>query len=257
VRVSDAMTTTVVTASPGTPFQRLVDLMLHHGVSGLPIVDDARRPIGIVTEADLVSKEAYGARRRPLDVAAAFAFRQENVWAVKARGLTAGAIMTTPVRTVRPDDQLRLAAARMVTMGVKRLPVVGDDGRLVGIVTRTDVLRLFYRSDDEVALGVQRLLDDPLLVPEEHDVTASVHDGVVTLTGSVSRDSHAALSTPWCARYPAWSTSSTTSQRGDSIKRAAIGRPPCRPSGTHRWPIKVTAVNAPLATDEHARLGVA
>jgi CBS domain-containing protein len=193
MRVSDVMTTTVVTAAPDTPFQRLVDLMLQHGVSGLPIVDVDRRPIGIVTEADLVSKQAFGARRRPLDAAADFAFREENIWAEKARGLTAGAIMSAPVRTVRPDDQLRLAAARMVTMGVKRLPVVGDDGRLVGIVSRTDVMRLFHRSDNEVALDVQRVLDDPLLVPEDHIVTASVHDGVVTLHGAVSQSSHIRL----------------------------------------------------------------
>jgi CBS-domain-containing membrane protein len=174
------MTTTVVTAIADTSFQRLVDLMLQHGISGIPIVDDRHHPIGIVTEADLVSKEAYGARRRPLDVAAAFAFRAENTWATKARGLTAGGVMSAPVRTVRPDDQLRLAAARMVSTGVKRLPVVDADGRLVGIVSRTDILRVFHRGDDETAFDVLRVLDDPLLVPDDHTVTASVHDGVVT-----------------------------------------------------------------------------
>jgi CBS-domain-containing membrane protein len=193
MRVRDVMTTTVVTATADTPFQRLVDLMLRHGISGIPIVDDRHHPIGIVTEADLVSKEAYGARRRPLDVAAAFAFRAENTWATKARGLTAGGVMSAPVRTVRPDDQLRLAAARMVSTGVKRLPVVDDDGRLVGIVSRTDVLRVFHRGDDETALDVLRVLDDPLLVPDDHTVTASVHDGVLTLHGSVSAASHIRL----------------------------------------------------------------
>jgi CBS domain-containing protein len=193
MRVRDVMTRTVVTATVDAPFQRLVDLMLRHGVSGIPIVDGHRRPIGIVTEADLVAKEAYGARRRLLDVAAAFAFRAENTWVAKARGLTADEIMSAPVRTIRADDQLRLAAARMVGTGVKRLPVVDDEGRLVGIVSRTDVLRLFHRGDDEITLDVIRVLDDPLLVPEDHTVTASVHDGVVALHGSVTAASHVRL----------------------------------------------------------------
>jgi CBS domain-containing protein len=197
------MTAPVVTATTDATFQQLVDLLLRHGVSGVPIVDDRRRPIGIVTEADLVSKEAYGARRRPLDVAAAFAFRAENTWATKARGLTADDIMSAPVRTVRPDDQLRLAAARMVSTGVKRLPVVDDDGRLVGIVSRTDVLRLFHRGDDDIALDVQRVLADPLLVPEDHTVTASVHNGVVTLTGHVTLSSHVRLIDAMVREVPA------------------------------------------------------
>jgi CBS domain-containing protein len=193
MRVRDVMTKTVVTASIDAPFQELVDLMLRHGVSGIPIVDEQRRPVGIVTEADLVSKEAYGARRRLLDVAAAFAFRADNRWVAKARGVTAEEIMTAPVRTVRPDDQLRLAAARMVSSGVKRLPVVDDQGRLVGIVSRTDVLRVFHRGDDEVTFDVIRVLDDPLLVPEDHAVVASVHHGIVTLHGSVSAAGHVRL----------------------------------------------------------------
>ena len=91
MRVRDVMTTMVVTATPEMSFQQLVDVMLRHGVSSVPIVDSEWRPIGLGTEADLVAKEAFGARRRLLDVAAAFAFRHENPWAEKARGLSAGA----------------------------------------------------------------------------------------------------------------------------------------------------------------------
>jgi len=193
MRVRDVMTTMVVTATPEMSFQQLVDVMLRHGVSSVPIVDSEWRPIGIVTEADLVAKEAFGARRRLLDVAAAFAFRHENPWAEKARGLCAGAIMSAPARTVRPDDQLRLAAAQMLSFGVKRLPVVDDDGHLVGIVSRRDVLRVFHRGDDEIRLDVIRVLEDPLLVPSDNTVTASVHDGVVVLHGGVSAASHVRL----------------------------------------------------------------
>jgi CBS-domain-containing membrane protein len=190
MRVRDVMTTTVVTAGPDTPFVQLVDLMLRHGISGIPILDDDENLIGIVTEADLVSKEAYGGRRRPLGLAAGMAFQHENVWATKAGGLTAEAIMSSPVRTVHADDLLRLAAARMVATGVKRLPVVSDEGRVVGIVSRFDVLRAFHRTDGELALEVQQVLDDPLRTPRGHKITHAEHEGVVTLYGTVRLPSH-------------------------------------------------------------------
>jgi CBS-domain-containing membrane protein len=193
MRVRDVMTTAVVSVGLDASFRELVGLMLDHGISAIPVVDEDRRPIGIVTEADLVSKEAYGGRRRVLDVAAAASFRAENRWAIKARGMTAAALMSTPVRTVRLDDLVRLAAARMVTMGVKRLPVVDDDGRLVGIVSRSDVLQLFHRTDRLVRIDVERLLRDPLSVPGDHEVSAHVHDGIVTLAGRVSLASHRRL----------------------------------------------------------------
>jgi CBS domain-containing protein len=181
------MTSPVVTARSDTSFQELVELMLRHDISGVPIVGPGDFLVGIVTEADLVSKEAFGARRRPLDVAAAYAFRAENVWATKARAMIAGELMSAPVRTARPDDQLRYAAARMVTDGVKRLPVVDDDGRVVGIVSRCDVLAVFSRPDEEIVAEVAHVLADALVVPDDHDVHGDVRDGVVTLRGSVER----------------------------------------------------------------------
>jgi CBS domain-containing protein len=187
------MTTTVVTARPDTTFQQLVDLMFRNGVGGIPVVDDDGHPVGIVTESDLVTKEAYRSQRRPVPAASPVVFRQENTWSAKARGGCARELMSTPVRTARPDDLLRMAAARMVTTGVNRLPVVGDDGRLVGIVSRTDVLRLFHRTDDELTLDVRRLLDDPLVVPEGEAITAAVEGGVVTLHGTVRLPSHARI----------------------------------------------------------------
>ncbi len=188
MRVRDIMTSTVVTATIATPFQELVDLMIRHGVSGVPVVDGDGRPVGVVSEADIIAKEAYRSFRfRPPDRSIG---QQENTWAAKSRGLRAGDLMTVPVRTVRPDDLVRMAAARMVATGVNRFPVVDDTGRLVGIVSRSDVLRIFHRSDDEVRLAVDAALADPLLVPEGHSITATVDGGVVLLDGSVRLPSH-------------------------------------------------------------------
>jgi CBS domain-containing protein/nitroimidazol reductase NimA-like FMN-containing flavoprotein (pyridoxamine 5'-phosphate oxidase superfamily) len=146
--VRDVMTADVVTVASSTPLPEVVDVMLRNGISGVPVVDDGVL-VGIVTEADLVSKEAFPERRRPLQVVADMAFRHENYWAHKAKGQNAGEIMSQPVRTVHPDEEVRAAAARMVIGGIKRLPVVDDGGRLVGIVTRRDVLRRLHEDTAE------------------------------------------------------------------------------------------------------------
>jgi CBS domain-containing protein len=188
VRVRDIMTTTVVTATVATSFQELVDLLIRYGVSGIPVIDGDGRPIGIVTEADIIAKEAYRSFLfRPPDQSID---QEKNTWAAKSRGLRAGDLMTVPARTVHPDDLVRMAAARMVAIGVNRFPVVDDTGRLVGIVSRNDVLRIFHGSDDEIRLAVDATLADPLLVPEGHAITATVDGGVVTLDGFVPLPSH-------------------------------------------------------------------
>jgi CBS-domain-containing membrane protein len=181
MKVRDVMTTSVVTATPDTPFPDLVDRLLQHGISGLPVVDDDARLVGIVTEADLVSKEAYGGRRRrPLELLA----RGHTRWATKGRGRTARDVMTKKVETARPDEDLRSAARRLVEHQIKRLPVV-DEGTLVGIVSRTDVLRQLHRSDDDLARDIAGMLADPMRAPEAHTVEVSVTDGVVTLRGTL------------------------------------------------------------------------
>lgn len=185
MKVRDVMTSTVVTATPETPFPELVDLLLRHGISGLPIVDASGQLVGIVTEADLVSKEAYGGRpRRLLEVLADLVAGGETRWAVKGKGRTAAEVMTRSVETARPDEGLREAARRMVERGVKRLPVV-EHGRLVGIVSRTDLLRTLHRDDHDLARDVAVMLADPMRAPEAHMVDATVADGIVTLRGTV------------------------------------------------------------------------
>lgn len=146
MRVRDIMTTTVVTATTETSFQELVDLMLHHGVSGIPVIDGDRRPVGVVTEADLIAKEAYPSPHRHR--ADPLLGQTENTWAAKSRGLRAADLMTAPVRTAGPDDAVSTTAARMIATGVNRLPVVDRDGRLIGIVSRYDVLRTFRGSEE-------------------------------------------------------------------------------------------------------------
>jgi CBS domain-containing protein len=184
MKIKDVMTTDVLTVREDTPFKDIVEVLVEHGVSGVPVVDAAGHLCGLVTEADLMSKEAFDLRhRRPL-AAVAEMISGVHRWTGKAPGLTAKEIMTDRVVVVSPGEDVHAAARRMLDLGVKRFPVV-EDGRLVGIVSRHDLLRIFYRSDADIAAELEVRMANPLYGPEDHSVTATVVDGVVTLTGSV------------------------------------------------------------------------
>ena len=141
VHVRDVMTTDVVTVGPEATYGEIADRLLAHDVSGLPVIDDDGTLLGIVTEADLVTREAYGPdRRRPLGLIVDYLRDRDPAWVRKASATTAADLMTRVVTTASPDDEVRVTARRMLESGRKRLPVVGSDGRLVGIVSRRDVL---------------------------------------------------------------------------------------------------------------------
>jgi len=183
--VRDIMTRTVVTATEHTPIPELVDEMVRHGISGVPIVDSDHRLVGVVSEADLMTKAAYGGlHRRPLAVLGDLLRGHERRWLAKSAALTAGQIMTTAVHTARPTETVRAAARQMVEAGVKRLPVVEGD-RLVGIISRADVLVSMHRSDAELQSAIAAAMRDPARVPEMALVEVSVAAGVVTLRGTV------------------------------------------------------------------------
>ncbi|HWS47665.1 MAG TPA: CBS domain-containing protein, partial [Acidimicrobiia bacterium] len=177
------MSQPVRTVRPETPFKDVVDCLVRSEVSSVPVVDDGGRVVGIVTEADLVSKEAYdGHRPRALTLLADLLSGREHHWATKAAGFVAADVMTRGVVACGPDEEVRVVARRMLQRGVKRMPVVDGD-ELVGIVTRRDILRTFSRSDDDIAADVALVLvSHP---PEDHHVECSVTDGVVTLTGDI------------------------------------------------------------------------
>lgn len=145
VHVRDVMTTDVVTVGPDATYLEIVDRLLAHDVSGVPVVDGDRSLLGIVTEADLVSREAYGPeRRRPLALLLDYLRDRDPAWVRKASGSTARELMTHIVTTAAEDDEVRVAARAMLESDVKRLPVVAADGRLVGIVSRRDLLAPAY-----------------------------------------------------------------------------------------------------------------
>ena len=176
--VGDVMTRAPVAVGRDAPFKDVVTLMDRWKVSALPVLAGDGRVIGVVSEADLLFKEAFRdrdpdrfvARDRPADVA-------------KAGGGTAGELMNAPAVTVHADTTVAEAARIMARRGVKRLPVVDGTGVLRGIVSRADLLKVFLRADEELTEDVRREVVDRLFPLSADHIRVEVSEGVVTLTG--------------------------------------------------------------------------
>ncbi|WP_327730980.1 CBS domain-containing protein [Streptomyces sp. NBC_00487] len=194
-KVSSVMTTDVVRAEYGTPFKEVARLLADHRISGLPVVDEDDNVIGVLSETDLMVRQAetpdpYRPKRR---------FRLTDLTrgarsrATKAKARTAGQLMTEPPVTALADDTIVEAARSMARHRVERLPVLDEENRLVGIVTRRDLLQVFLRPDREIRdVVVREVLERALwLAPRTVDV--SVAEGVVTLDGHTERRSEAEI----------------------------------------------------------------
>ncbi len=176
--VSDVMTHTVIAIGRDAPFKEIIQMMAQWKVSALPVVEGEGRVIGVVSEADLLPKEEFrdsdpsrlDQRRRLADLA-------------KAGALVAWEVMSSPAITVHPDAPLAQAARIMATRQVKRLPVVDAQMMLQGVVSRSDLLKVFLRSDEDIAEEARREVVDRLF--PDKTVTVAVEEGVVTLAGRI------------------------------------------------------------------------
>jgi CBS domain-containing protein len=175
--VRDVMTAPVLTVRPDTPDRELAATFRRYRVSGLPVTDDDGRVIGVVSKTDLLALAAGdgdpGSR---------------GWWPApghRAAGqATAGDLMTHPAVTVNPGDLVQAAARLMQARGLQRLPVVGGDGRLVGIISRSDVLSVFRRSDEEIRREVTEDVIADGFFTDPGRFTVTVHHGIVTLEGA-------------------------------------------------------------------------
>jgi CBS domain-containing protein len=184
-RVADVMTRTVITVAPGTPFREIAWTLNRHGISGAPVVDASGRAIGVVTEADLLRRQAHaGGADRGLRH-----LLRSLVRAPAGAELTAAELMTSPAVTVHVGDRLPSAAAELARHDIKRAPVLNATGKVVGVLSRKDLLSVYLRSDAELAQEIRTevLVEAMCLSPSAVEVR--VADGVVTLTGRVERQS--------------------------------------------------------------------
>ncbi|WP_314614946.1 CBS domain-containing protein [Streptomyces stackebrandtii] len=181
--VADVMTKKVVAVLPGAEFKEIVTAMERWKVTAVPVVEGEGRVVGVVSEADLLLKEELHDHRlglveqmRRLDATA------------KAGSRRAEDLMTSPAVTVAPGASLPRAARLMAAHRVKRLPVVDANGTIQGIVSRSDLLKVFLRPDEDLAADVRRDVVEHLFPLSRHRVDVRVDAGVVTLSGEV-RDS--------------------------------------------------------------------
>jgi CBS-domain-containing membrane protein len=173
------MTRRVVSVREDASFKEMAEMLRRTRISAFPVLDRSNRVIGVVSEADLLVKEAVQAEGTSI-IAALRHLHEEN----KATGVTAADLMTRPAITIGPDASVAEAARTMYDRRIKRLPVIDAAGRLLGIISRADILAVFSRPDEEIRNEIMhRVLPDAAISkPERFEVT--VRDGIVTIFGS-------------------------------------------------------------------------
>lgn len=200
MRIAEIMTTTVLTVSPSTTLKDAAELMLEHRISGMPVVSTNGEVLGILSETDILFKERLRDTHRP----GVFARHSDAAAsdALKVTARTVGAAMTMPAITIQADRPVAEAASTMLERGINRLPVVDSQGQLVGLVTRTDLVRAFVRTDAEITreLREDTLLNDLWLDPDRFEL--SVDHGEVFIKGQVDAEHDAELLRRWASQVP-------------------------------------------------------
>ncbi|GAA2617402.1 CBS domain-containing protein [Streptomyces tubercidicus] len=164
--VADLMTPEAVVVQRGTPFKEIARLLDEYDITAVPVLDEDDQPVGVVSEADLLRRQI-----------------------AKLGATSAEAIMTSPAVVARPEWSVVEAARTMEKKKVKRLPVVDDSGRLIGVISRSDLVQLFLRRDRAIQEEVLEEVLTRTLGVAPSAVTVDVSDGHVTLTGSLERKS--------------------------------------------------------------------
>ena len=200
MKVSELMNPEVVTVGAETSLKQVAEVLTERRISGVPVVDSDGRLLGVVSEADIVLGEQgpLRARGRLLGWIVDGGLADDDRLAAQS----AGEAMTTPAVTITTGADVSFEARRMIDAGVKRLPVVDSDGRVVGIVTRSDLVRAFARSDEELEREIRGLVKSDLWLDQPGLVEVQVDEGEAVLAGTVDRRSDAELLRLFVARIP-------------------------------------------------------
>jgi CBS-domain-containing membrane protein len=189
MKVRDLMTTEPLTATPEMLLKEAARLMVRNKVSGLPVISDGEL-VGIVTEGDFLRQEAN--RDQPYRFSlldALFGDGPSDPPSVE----TVAEVMIEHVITITAEASIGEAARVMANQRVKRLPVVDEDGVLIGIISRADVVNAFTKPDEVIEDEVREDIVRRLLFLDPSDVDISVSDGVVTLEGEMENRTEAHL----------------------------------------------------------------
>ena len=177
--IKDVMSTHVIAVRQNASYQDMAAMLHEQRVSAFPVIDDDNKVIGVVSESDLLTKEAL--EGAVPGVSQSMMSQREHA---RAGAVTAAELMTTPAVTIGPDDPVTQAARLMYSRRVKRLPVTAEDGTLIGIVSRADLLSVYSRPDADIRHEItQDLILETYLCDPAH-FTVTVKDGIVTIEGA-------------------------------------------------------------------------
>jgi CBS domain-containing protein len=191
------MTGEVVAVKPDASLREAASLLVEHGVSGIPVVNDANEVLGVLSEADIVMKASGGTGRGGL---LTWLF-DPDIGGDKVTAETAGQAMSSPAITIAPNRTVHDAARLMIDESVNRLPVV-EERSLVGILTRSDIVRAFTRTDGELAGEIQEDVLRKTFWTEPGSVSVEVVDGRVTLAGEVETEEDMEMLPLFVSRVP-------------------------------------------------------
>jgi CBS domain-containing protein len=198
MEVKDLMTTKVVSVTPETPLKEVADLLVEHRIAGVPVCDAGGKVLGVVSESDILWKEF----RTPSDDGGLIDRLLDSAYGddKRAKAKTAREAMSAPAITVEPDVSIARAARLMLENAVNRVPVVSD-GRLVGILSRADLVRAFRRPDEEIEREIREDVLRSLWV-DPAGLSFEVADGDVSIAGEVENHSTANAIEKWIGRVP-------------------------------------------------------
>jgi len=192
------MTKDVVSASPEMSLREAASLLADKRISGLPVLNEAGEVVGVLSEADILVKAGGSVHRNRM-----LAWLLEPNVGVddKIRAETVAEAMSAPAVTVAPHRPVYEAARLMVSENVNRLPVV-EDGKLIGILTRADVVRAFTRTDAEIAEEINSEIVRRTFWLEPGRIATTVTDGHVVIEGEVETEADAEVLPALVARVP-------------------------------------------------------
>lgn len=191
MKVRDVMTESVISVTPNTSLKEVARVLVQTRISGLPVVADDGKVVGVISEGDLLFKERGPTDHKGVGVLGWLLDPHGAEAQLKLEATTVAEAMTAPPVTIESRRPVPVAAALMLEQGVNRLPVV-DGGQLVGIVTRADLVRAFARDDSEITQEIQ---DDVfrrgMWLDHPDGISVSIAEGEVRLDGQVDRRTEA------------------------------------------------------------------
>jgi CBS domain-containing protein len=201
MKVRDLMQADVLTTTVEASLKDVARTLVENRISGMPVCDADGRVVGVISEGDILFKEQGRPEQRsaPLGWLLDGGSRTELK---KATARTVGDAMTAPAVTIRPSSSATAAARLMIEQSVNRLPVVTQDDRLLGIVTRADLVRAFARQDAEIATEIQKDIVERVLWAEPSAIAISVREGEVEVAGELETSTDVEIFEQLVAKVP-------------------------------------------------------